>query len=116
MTTKKSTKKPTTQQKFAAMRADMKAGLIERDGEIDLVLCAMLAGEHVNLVGPPGTAKSLLLDTVMEWVSDSSSKFSCLMSKHTNPEEVFGPVSIACLLYTSPSPRDRTRSRMPSSA
>ena len=26
------------------------------------------------------------------------------------------PVVIACLLYTSPSPRDRTRSRMPSSA
>ena len=25
-------------------------------------------------------------------------------------------VAIACLLYTSPSPRDRTRSRMPSSA
>ena len=24
--------------------------------------------------------------------------------------------SICCLLYTSPSPRDRTRSRMPSSA
>ena len=26
------------------------------------------------------------------------------------------PLSLACLLYTSPSPRDRTRSRMPSSA
>src|SRR5665811_817886 len=26
------------------------------------------------------------------------------------------PVSYTCLLYTSPSPRDRTRSRMPSSA
>ena len=25
-------------------------------------------------------------------------------------------LSLACLLYTSPSPRDRTRSRMPSSA
>ena len=25
-------------------------------------------------------------------------------------------MDIACLLYTSPSPRDRTRSRMPSSA
>ena len=25
-------------------------------------------------------------------------------------------VRVACLLYTSPSPRDRTRSRMPSSA
>ena len=26
------------------------------------------------------------------------------------------PDAMACLLYTSPSPRDRTRSRMPSSA
>ena len=26
------------------------------------------------------------------------------------------PESLTCLLYTSPSPRDRTRSRMPSSA
>ena len=26
------------------------------------------------------------------------------------------PVWLTCLLYTSPSPRDRTRSRMPSSA
>ena len=26
------------------------------------------------------------------------------------------PIAITCLLYTSPSPRDRTRSRMPSSA
>ena len=27
-----------------------------------------------------------------------------------------GEQALACLLYTSPSPRDRTRSRMPSSA
>ena len=27
-----------------------------------------------------------------------------------------GPVPLACLLYTSPSPRDRQKSRMPSSA
>ena len=30
--------------------------------------------------------------------------------------EVMARVFKACLLYTSPSPRDRTRSRMPSSA
>ena len=30
--------------------------------------------------------------------------------------EVRGAPLIGCLLYTSPSPRDRTRSRMPSSA
>ena len=28
----------------------------------------------------------------------------------------YGTQVVACLLYTSPSPRDRTRSRMPSSA
>ena len=38
-------------------------------------------------------------------------------------EPIFGPDKVLerknyrpCLLYTSPSPRDRTRSRMPSSA
>ena len=31
-------------------------------------------------------------------------------------QEVIDRVRRACLLYTSPSPRDRTRSRMPSSA
>ena len=31
-------------------------------------------------------------------------------------ERDFVERSMACLLYTSPSPRDRTRSRMPSSA
>jgi len=35
-----------------------------------------------------------------------------------SPKEAGGltPRMAACLLYTSPSPRDRTRSRMPSSA
>ena len=28
----------------------------------------------------------------------------------------FTALTVVCLLYTSPSPRDRTRSRMPSSA
>eukprot|EP00657_Telonema_sp_P-1_P010897 TRINITY_DN557_c0_g1_i11.p2 TRINITY_DN557_c0_g1~~TRINITY_DN557_c0_g1_i11.p2 ORF type:complete len:141 (-),score=22.12 TRINITY_DN557_c0_g1_i11:97-519(-) len=36
------------------------------------------------------------------------------LAHHVCPKLV--PEYIACLLYTSPSPRDRTRSRMPSSA
>ena len=32
------------------------------------------------------------------------------------PTEDVDAIRKACLLYTSPSPRDRTRSRMPSSA
>ena len=37
----------------------------------------------------------------------------CAIGKHST---VAQSVAISCLLYTSPSPRDRTRSRMPSSA
>ena len=33
-----------------------------------------------------------------------------------NPKVIINGSAIGCLLYTSPSPRDRTRSRMPSSA
>ena len=37
--------------------------------------------------------------------------------RHIDTAKVYGnEASVACLLYTSPSPRDRTRSRMPSSA
>ena len=36
-----------------------------------------------------------------------------LRGKH---KELWQHISGCCLLYTSPSPRDRTRSRMPSSA
>ena len=51
-----------------------------------------------------------------------SSKHLIITSVHPSPLSVhrgfFGskPFSQTCLLYTSPSPRDRTRSRMPSSA
>ena len=35
---------------------------------------------------------------------------------HTGAHKINNVIGQACLLYTSPSPRDRTRSRMPSSA
>ena len=40
------------------------------------------------------------------------------IAKHKANIEVYleHPVGIGCLLYTSPSPRDKHRSRMPSSA
>ena len=51
---------------------------------------------------------------------DKRVKFKSLMKIIAGVDEVgrgslIGPV-YACLLYTSPSPRDHTRSRMPSSA
>ena len=39
-----------------------------------------------------------------------------LILKNTEKEKKICTLFVTCLLYTSPSPRDRTRSRMPSSA
>ena len=52
------------------------------------------------------------------WISSCSSKFSNFIGKK-NPVATLATLillSYTCLLYTSPSPRDATLSRMPSSA
>jgi len=59
------------------------------------VLTALVASEHVLLVGPPGCGKSLLLDSLL--ACTGGSKFSILLTKFTVPEEVVGPVSLAAL-------------------
>ena len=42
-------------------------------------------------------------------------RYSDFVVREVGPDGAVARV-VACLLYTSPSPRDRTRSRMPSSA
>jgi MoxR-like ATPase len=82
-------------EKFATARKELSAALIERDDEIDLVLTALLANEHVLLVGPPGCGKSLLLDSVLSWIGGT--KFTILLTKFTTTEELMGPISLAAL-------------------
>ena len=82
-------------EKFAKARQELSSALIERDEEVDVVLTALLANEHVLLVGPPGCGKSLLLDSLLSWVGGT--KFTILLTKFTSVEEVMGPVSLAAL-------------------
>ena len=52
----------------------------------------------------------------IRWVGGLSRIFA-IRGRADNPGERFAvALEKLCLLYTSPSPRDRTRSRMPSSA
>jgi MoxR-like ATPase len=83
------------QAKFATARREMAEALIERDGEIDLVLTGLVARENVLLVGPPGCAKSLLLDSLMAWMKGR--KFSILLNRFSCPEELLGPISVSGL-------------------
>ena len=83
------------QEKFAATRRELAAALIERDDETDVILTALICQEHPLLVGPPGTGKSLLLDSLMGWMGGQ--RFTILLTKFSTPEELFGPISVAGL-------------------
>lgn len=78
--------------KFITVREELNASMIEREGEIDAVLTALVAGESVLLVGPPGVGKSMLGDAVCDWLQGS--KFEVLLNKFTTPEEVCGILSL----------------------
>jgi MoxR-like ATPase len=83
------------QARFQTTRRELAESLIEREGEIDLALTGLIAAEHVLLVGPPGCAKSLLLDALLDWMHGK--KFSVLLTRFSTPEDVFGPISVAGL-------------------
>jgi MoxR-like ATPase len=82
--------------KLQALRRALKGYFVERDEVIDGALAGLLAGEHVLLLGPVGTAKSLLARTLCERIRGAA-YFGWLLTKFSTPEEVFGPVSLAAL-------------------
>lgn len=84
------------QAKFAAARAAITSSMIERDAEVEMILVAMIARKHPLLVGPPGTAKSMLLDAVADWLAPAE-KFDYLLTKFTDPMELFGPTDLNAL-------------------
>jgi MoxR-like ATPase len=81
--------------RLAEVRKGLNASLVDREEETDLVLTALLAKEHVLLVGPPGCGKSLLLDGLLARIGGR--KFSALLTRFSVPEELFGPISLAGL-------------------
>ena len=70
-------------------------GLIERQSESSLVVLAMLANEHVLLLGVPGTGKSVLGRRLAKLCNGSF--FQRLLTRFTTPEELFGPLSLRSL-------------------
>ncbi len=72
---------------------ELRGRLLEREEVIEGALCALLTGNHMLIIGPPGTAKSQLVHEICKRI-DGASYFQWLLTKFTTPEEIFGAVSL----------------------
>ncbi len=84
--------------RIPAILAALDAAFVEREAEARMVLLSMLAGHHVLLLGPPGTAKSLLAralcDTLRRDGDEPARYFEYLLTRFSHPDEIFGPISL----------------------
>jgi MoxR-like ATPase len=65
---------------------------LDKEELIRLLLVALIAGEHMLIVGPPGTAKSALVRQLSRLVD--ARYFEYLLTRFSEPSELFGPVDI----------------------
>lgn len=74
---------------------DLKRRFVGRDEVVDLIALAVVAGEHLFLHGPPGTAKSALIRQFSGAVQGRY--FEYLLTRFSEPNEVFGPIDLVRL-------------------
>ena len=86
----------TSYEKLKKIREELKQKFLERSALIDGALAALLSAHHILIIGPPGTAKSMLADEICRRI-EGANYFQWLLTRFTTPEEIFGAVSLKAL-------------------
>lgn len=69
--------------------------LVERELVAEIVTLCAVAGEHLLVIGPPGTAKSAAVRGIAQHLGGRY--FEYLVGRFTEPNEIFGPVDLRSL-------------------
>ena len=80
-------------EKIKKLQEEMDDCMIERTSQVEAMLAALISSTHVLLLGPPGTAKSMLARMLCDAI-DGAGYFEWLLTKFSTPEELFGPISM----------------------
>jgi len=67
-------------------------GLVDREPLVELVALSAVAREHLLVIGPPGTAKSVAVRRIAQ--ATGGRYFEYLLGRFTEPNEIFGPVDL----------------------
>src|SRR4051812_27975181 len=79
----------------AAVRAAIaqaQQGLVDRESIAEAVVLCAVAGEHLLVVGPPGTGKSEAVRRIADLLGGRY--FEYLLGRFTEPNELFGPIDL----------------------
>lgn len=71
----------------------MNSVFVEREDEIKGIILSLMCREHCLFIGPPGTAKSAMVEAAARM--SGLSYFRVLVTKFTTPDEIFGPPDLA---------------------
>lgn len=79
-------------QKFETLEDQVTDEILERTQEVHTAILALLSKKHHFQIGPPGTAKSLLVERINKRISGLGEEgyFRWLVTNYTTPEELFG--------------------------
>ena len=77
---------------FQEVARILNAHFLDKQEIIRLLLVSAIAGEHMVIIGPPGTAKSAIIRMFARLID--ARYFEYLLTRFTEPNELFGPVDI----------------------
>jgi len=82
--------------KMNQIQRELSVEFFERDEVIRDLLRAVTIGEHMLILGPPGTAKSLLIRAFIDRIGNAK-LFQWLLNRTSDPSELLGPFSIKAM-------------------